>query len=80
MSQMLDHVREQVKQLSREERRWLAEELLTETDEEMEFSAEEVAEWQRRVDEMRSGKDPGIPAEEVFAEMRAMLEEDARKV
>jgi putative addiction module component (TIGR02574 family) len=33
-------------------------------------SDEWLAELDRRAEEMRSGRDPGVPAEEVFAEMR----------
>lgn len=43
-----------------------------------ELSPEQIAEIDRRIDDMDSGKDQGIDADEVFAQLRATLQNRRR--
>lgn len=53
----------------------LAQQLISSLDEEIETDVEELwlAEAERRLDELRSGKTQGVPAEEAFAKARNAL-------
>jgi putative addiction module component (TIGR02574 family) len=67
----LDHYKSELEKLSREERAELAYFLLSSLEpEEKGAAAAWDAEVSRRVDEIRSGKANGKPAEQVFAELR----------
>lgn len=57
------------------ERVRLARELIASLDEEIEADVEELwlAEAERRLEELRSGKTRGVPAEEAFAKVRNAL-------
>jgi putative addiction module component (TIGR02574 family) len=74
MSSLIDELTRKARSLAPEERVRLAEELLSsvqDSDEEIEAAWE--AEIKRRLDEVESGTAKLIPAEEVFAEIRALL-------
>jgi putative addiction module component (TIGR02574 family) len=74
MSHQLETIHAQIQQLSLNERAELARRILeTLEDEEAppgELSADEI---RRRVDDVRSGKDPCFPAEQVMAELEDEL-------
>ncbi len=77
MSRTLAKVEDEALQLSEEERARLAVRLLASLEEEAE-SPEEVeklwlAEAEQRFEELRTGVVRGIPAREVFAQLRAKL-------
>jgi len=77
MSRTLAKVEDEALQLSEEERARLAVRLLASLEEEAE-SPEEVeklwlAEAEQRFEELRTGVARGIPAREVFAQLRAKL-------
>lgn len=61
--------------LPHHERVRLAQELIASLDEEIEVGVEELwlAEAERRLEELRSGKAQGVPAEEAFAKARNAL-------
>jgi hypothetical protein len=76
MSRTYEEIRDEAMALADEQRSDLAEELYEST-----LSAEERAledEWDRRAEELISGKVKGIPAEESIARARAALN-DARR-
>ena len=76
MSRTYEEIRDEAMGLADEQRVDLAEELYEST-----LSAEERAledEWDRRADELISGRVKGIPAEESIARARAALN-DARR-
>jgi putative addiction module component (TIGR02574 family) len=74
MTETAEHLKAALSQLSREDRAALARFLITSLDED-EADADDddawAAEIQRRVEEIDSGKESGIPVEEVLAELRA---------
>ena len=77
MAQPLTKVEDDALQLPEEDRARLAVRLLASLEEETE-SPEQierlwVAEAERRFEELRDGVVPGIPAREVFAQLRAKL-------
>ena len=77
MAQPLTKVEDDALQLPEEDRARLAVRLLASLEEETE-SPEQierlwVAEAERRFEELRDGAVPGIPAREVFAQLRAKL-------
>ena len=75
MSRTYEEIRDEAMGLADEQRVDLAEELYEST-----LSAEERAledEWDRRADELISGRVKGIPAEESIARARAALNESA---
>jgi len=77
MSRSYEEIRDEVMALPVEERGQLAEELYDSM-----LTAEERAleeEWERRAEELISGKVKGIPADEVIEEARAALK-NARRV
>jgi len=76
MSRSYDEVRDEAMQLSDEQRAELADELYASTLSDEERALED--EWDRRADELISGKVKGIPAEESIARARAALH-DARR-
>jgi putative addiction module component (TIGR02574 family) len=77
MSRSYEEIRDEAMGLSDEERANLAEELYDSTMSEEERALEE--EWERRAEELISGKVKGIPADDVIEEARAALA-DARRV
>jgi len=77
MSRSYDKVLEEAMALPIEERGHLAEELYDSTLTDEERALEE--EWERRAEELISGKVKGIPADEVIEEARAALR-NARRV
>ena len=77
MSRSYEEIRDEAMALPDEERANLAEELYDSTMSEEERALEE--EWERRAEELISGKVKGIPADDVIEEARAALE-DARRV
>ena len=79
MRETLDDVTMQALRLPAEERAELASVLLASLDGEPEDDPAEVErlwieEVERRLEELRSGKVKGIPAEEVFAKLRSKFE------
>jgi putative addiction module component (TIGR02574 family) len=77
MSRSYEEIRDEVMALPVEERGALAEELYDSTLTDEERALEE--EWERRAEELISGKVKGIPADEVIEEARAALK-NARRV
>jgi putative addiction module component (TIGR02574 family) len=77
MSRSYEEVLEEAMALPIEERGHLAEELYDSTLTDEERALEE--EWERRAEELISGKVKGIPADEVIEEARAALR-NARRV
>lgn len=73
MSETAERLKTELASLSDEDRAELAHFLLESLppEEEVADEAAWIEELNRRLEEMRSGEDPGIPAEQVFAEMRA---------
>jgi putative addiction module component (TIGR02574 family) len=76
MSRSYEEIRDEAMQLSDDERADLAEELYSSTLSDEERALED--EWDRRAEELISGKVKGIPAEESIARARAALN-DARR-
>ena len=70
MSELLRKLEHEAKSLSRQERAFLADRLLSSLDGEMLNDVEEawIAEAERRYKEYTEGKRPGSTAEDVFAE------------
>jgi putative addiction module component (TIGR02574 family) len=60
--------------LPNQERARLAEVLIDSLDEENEIAQAWTDEAERRLEELRSGKVQGVPAEEVFARIRAQIQ------
>lgn len=60
--------------LPNEERARLVEVLIESLDEEHEVAQAWTAEAERRLEELRSGTVQGVPAEDVFARIRARIE------
>lgn len=75
MSRSYEEVREQALALTVEERSWLADDLIesNRTDEERAIAQAWIAEAQRRLAEIDSGKVKPVPAEEVHERVRARL-------
>ena len=73
MSAHVEHLTEQALELSESERAEIAYRLLRSLDEAKEEGVEEAWEEEiaRRVEEVKNGTAKGIPAEEVFREIRA---------
>lgn len=59
--------------LPNEERARIAEVLIESLDEENEIAPAWIAEAERRLEELRSGTVQGVPAEDVFARIRARI-------
>jgi putative addiction module component (TIGR02574 family) len=76
MSRSYEEIRDEVMALSDEERADLAKELYDSTLSDEERALEE--EWERRAEELISGKVKGIPADEAIEQARAALA-DARR-
>lgn len=74
MTKTIDQIDEQVMQLSLGEQEELVERILARLDAGGEIDEEGFAEAERRYEEMRSGKVPGIPYEEFMANLRAKLQ------
>ena len=75
MSPAIENLKSQVDALTEDERAELVEYLLSSLDFEPEEFPDEQAwrqEMLRRIEEMRSGRVQGIPAEEVIAKMREL--------
>lgn len=70
MARTLEEVRCDALHLPKDERQALVSELMRslESDGEPGFSAEQIAEWHRRLDDLRSGRDPGLTLDEFFAD------------
>ena len=77
MSRSYEEIRDEVMALSDEERADLADELHASTLSEEERALE--AEWDRRAEELISGKVKGIPVEESIARARAALNDAPRR-
>jgi putative addiction module component (TIGR02574 family) len=77
MSRNYEEIRDEALELSDDERAALAEELYDSTLTDEERALED--EWERRAEELISGKVKGIPADEVIEEARAALR-NARRV
>jgi putative addiction module component (TIGR02574 family) len=76
MSRTLDQIEDEVLSLPEESRAKLMERLLlsfSETEDSDEIAQAWLDEAERRSREMKSSGDPGIPAEEVFRELRSSL-------
>jgi len=78
MKRNLDQIEDEVLRLPEESRAKLMERLLLSFREEPDSDEESIAQaWveeaERRDQEMSSGRDPGIPAEEVFRKLRSSL-------
>ena len=73
MTATLERLTHDALELSTHERAQLAHSLIASMDEEHDADADSAwdAEVERRVEEIRSGKVQGIPAEEVFARLKA---------
>ena len=71
MSDLLKQLEDEVKSLSKQERAFLADRLLSSLDGDVLNDVEEawIAEAERRYKEYKEGKRPGSTAEEVFAEV-----------
>ncbi len=76
MSRTYEEIRDEVMALSDEERADLAEELYDSTLSDEERALEE--EWERRAEELISGKVKGIPADEAIEQARAALADASR--
>jgi len=77
MSRSYEKIRDEALELSDDERAALAEELYNSTLTDEERALED--EWDRRADDLVSGKVKGIPADEAIAEAHAALAADARR-
>jgi len=77
MSRSYEEIRDEVMALSDDERADLAEELHASTLSEEERALE--AEWDRRAEELISGKVKGVPVEESIARARAALNDAPRR-
>lgn len=64
MARTLDEIREDVKALPANEREELLDELLDE------FDRAQLAEWERRAEELRTGAVKGIPLEDAVRRLR----------
>ena len=77
MSAQTQAILEQALRLSEEERTEIAREIIRSLEHEPLAEEEWWAEWgpeiRRRLERARSGEDPGVPAEEVFANAEAKL-------
>lgn len=75
MSELLEKIELEAQRLSKQERAFLADRLLSSLDEEVHNDVEEawIAEAERRYEEYKEGKRPGSTAEEVFAEADRIL-------
>jgi len=75
MSERFDEIVARAMSLPQEQRVRLAEELIASLDGEIEADVEELwlAEAEKRLNDFRSGKTPGIPADEAFARARQAL-------
>jgi putative addiction module component (TIGR02574 family) len=69
----VQEIKEQALKLPMQDREWLAHELLRSVPE-REITAAEGAEWQRRLEDLESGRVKGIPWEEARAGLKARLE------
>lgn len=74
MSMTLAELEAKAMKLPPEEREQLLDVLAASLDDQVELDESWHAEIARRVAEVKSGEDEGIPAEQVFAELRAELE------
>jgi len=76
MSELLKKLEHEVQRLSKQERAFLADRLLSSLDEEVHNDVEEawIAEAECRYKEYKEGKRPGSTAEDVFAEVDRILE------
>ena len=76
MAALLEKIEHDVLRLSRQERAFLADRLLSslDGDELNDIDAAWLEEAERRYQEYRKGKRPGIAAQEVFAEADRMLQ------
>jgi len=77
MSRSYEKIRDEALELSDDERAALAEELYNSTLTDEERALED--EWDRRADDLVSGKVKGMPADEAIAEAHAALAADARR-
>jgi putative addiction module component (TIGR02574 family) len=68
MGRTLDQIREEVFTLTEEDRRKLADDILGSLPPAHEYSPEQIAEWERRLDDLRSGRDPGVTLEEFLGD------------
>jgi putative addiction module component (TIGR02574 family) len=70
MSRTLDEVTADALHLPKPERETLVGELLRslESGEEPRFTQEQIAEWRRRLEDMRSGRDLGLTLDEFFSD------------
>ena len=68
----VQEIKEEALKLSLQEREWLAHMLLQSVPE-REITAEEGAEWQRRLEDLESGRVKGIPIEETLARAKERL-------
>lgn len=75
MSTMLEKLEHEALSLSRQERAFLADRLLSSLDRDVLTDVDEawVAEAERRYQEYKEGKRKGIPAQDVFAEADRIL-------
>lgn len=84
MTTLLDDVKVQALRLSPPEREELLRALIDSVDGEQEdapapIAAAWAAEIDRRIDDLESGKDTGVPADRVLAEMRRLIDVHAAK-
>ena len=73
MSTTIDQVEEEAMKLSAEERAQLIIRLEASLDIDEEIEQAWLEEAERRLEEMRSGKEPGIPIEQLASRMQAYL-------
>lgn len=76
-SQKYYEIRDAALSLNDRERAALADDLFTSVHE-REISEEEGAEWLRRLEELDSGKEKGVPVEEAMASIRERLKNHAQ--
>jgi putative addiction module component (TIGR02574 family) len=71
-----DEILERIRNLPESERRELVQQILDEfTEYDDELTPEQIAELERRAEELRQHPERGIPAEQVFAEIEERLAE-----
>jgi putative addiction module component (TIGR02574 family) len=70
MARTLEEVRSDALHLPKDEREVLVDELVRSLEwaGEPSFTTEQIAEWHRRLEDLRSGRDPGHSLEEFFAD------------